>query len=79
MSLTNFRKFLNRDFDLLDEKRDRLLLIIICTAIYIAYANVFHPFNVDRWRRDSGIIQFIRLSSYGMFSGFVLFFTQKQS
>ena len=76
MKKAHLNSFLNRDFDLLDEKNDRLLLIIICTAIYIAYANVFHPFNVDNWRRDSGIAQFIRLSSYGMVTGSVIFFTQ---
>ncbi len=67
---------LNRDFKLLDDKKDRLLFISICFVFAVLFINIFVPFNINRWGSDSGFIQFIRLSSYGFVVGIVFLFTQ---
>ncbi|MBE0653097.1 MAG: LytTR family transcriptional regulator [Bacteroidales bacterium] len=69
-------KFLNEDFDLLDNRKDRLLMIVICLAFSVLFINIFVPFNINRWTSDSGIIQFLRLSSYGVIVSGVFLFTQ---
>lgn len=68
--------FLNNKFSLLDKKSDRYFLIITCLIFSILFINIFVPFNINRWYSDSGIIQFLRLSSYGFVIGLVLLFTQ---
>ena len=67
---------LNKDFNLLDKKSDRYLLIAIILIFSILFLNIFEPFNINRWYSDSGIIQFLRLSSYGIVVGLVFLFTQ---
>lgn len=67
---------LNKDFKLLDKKSDRYLLIAIILIFSILFLNIFEPFNISRWYSDSGIIQFLRLSSYGIVVGLVFLFTQ---
>jgi hypothetical protein len=42
----------------------------------VAFLNLFVPFNINRWYSDSGIIQFLRLSSYGFIVALVFLFTQ---
>lgn len=37
---------------------------------------MFRPWNIGRWYSDSGFIQFLRLSSYGVVVALVLLFTQ---
>lgn len=69
-------KFLNNDFTLLNKKADRFLLIIIILVFSILFLNIFEPFNITRWYSDSGIIRFLRLSSYGFVVALVFFFTQ---
>jgi len=69
-------KFLNNDFNLLDKKADRYLLILIILAFSIFFLNIFQPFNIGRWYSDSGIIQILRLSSYGIVVTLVFLFTQ---
>lgn len=69
-------KFLNKDFDLLDNRKDRLLMIVICLAFSVLFINIFVPFNINRWTSDSGIILFLRLSSYGVIVSGVFLFTQ---
>ncbi len=73
--LLNF-KFLNNDFNLLDRKADRYLLIIVIFIFSTIFLNVFEPFNIGRWYSDSGIIKFLRLSSYGFVGALVFLFTQ---
>lgn len=68
--------FLNNEFTLLDKKADRLLLIVIILLFSIFFLNVFQPFNIGRWYSDSGIIKFLRLSSYGFVVALVFLFTQ---
>lgn len=69
-------RFLNNDFNLLDKKSDRYLLIAIILVFSIIFLNVFQPFNITRWFSDSEIIQFLRLSSYGFVVALVFLFTQ---
>lgn len=68
--------FLDNRFTLLDQKSDRYLLILVCLVFSVLYINVFVPFNINRWFSDSGFIQFMRLSSYGLVVSLVLLFTQ---
>lgn len=68
--------FLNNEFNLLDQKTDRYLLIGIILVFSIFFLNIFEPFNIGRWYSDSGFIQFLRLSSYGSVVALVFLFTQ---
>lgn len=68
--------FLNRKFTLLDKKSDRYLLISIILIFSVAFLNIFEPFNIGRWYSDSGFIQFLRLSGYGVVVALVFLFTQ---
>lgn len=69
-------KFLNSDFNLLDKRKDRFFLVSVCLVFGMLFINLFVPFNINRWFSDSGFIQFLRLSSYGIIVGVVLLFTQ---
>lgn len=68
--------FANVPFNLLDNKHDRFLLIAVVLVFSIFFLNVFEPFNIGRWYSDSGIIKFLRLSSYGFVVALVFLFTQ---
>lgn len=68
--------FLNNNFSLLDKKEDRYLLIVVVFVFCVIFLNVFEPFNIGRWYSDSGIIKFLRLSSYGFVIAIVFLFTQ---
>ena len=68
--------FLNNNFTLLDKKSDRYILIVVILVFAILFLNIFQPFNIARWYSDSGIIQFLRLSSYGIVGALVFLFTQ---
>lgn len=69
-------KFLNNNFTLLDKKKDRYILVFIILIFTIVFINLFKPWNIGRWYSDSGFIQFLRLSSYGVVVSAVLLFTQ---
>jgi hypothetical protein len=68
--------FLNQNFSLLDKKENRYLLIFVVLIFSVIFLNVFEPFNIARWYSDSGIIKFLRLSSYGFVIAIVFLFTQ---
>jgi hypothetical protein len=68
--------FLNKNFTLLDKKEDRYLLIIVVFVFSVVFLNLYEPFNIGRWYSDSGIIKFLRLSSYGFVIAIVFLFTQ---
>jgi hypothetical protein len=68
--------FVNNKFSLLDTKKDRHLLIVIVLIFSILFINLFKPWNIGRWHSDSGFIQFLRLSSYGLVVALVFLFTQ---
>lgn len=40
------------------------------------FLNIFEPWNIGRWHSDSGFVQFLRLSSYGIVIALVFLFTQ---
>jgi hypothetical protein len=42
----------------------------------VVFLNVFEAFNIGRWYSDSGLIKFLRLSSYGFVIAIVFLFTQ---
>lgn len=67
---------LNNNFKLLDKKSDRYLLIVVILVFSILFLNIFEPFNIGRWYSDSGFVQFLRLSSYGIVVALVFLFTQ---
>ena len=67
---------LNQPLSILDKKQDRYLLIIVVFVFSVFFVNVFEPWNIRRWFSDSGFIQFLRLSSYGLVIGLVFLFTQ---
>lgn len=69
-------KFLNNDFNLLDKKSDRYLLIMAVLIFSILFLNIFEPFNISRWFSDSNIVRILRLSSYGIVVAMVYLFTQ---
>ncbi|HSH20660.1 MAG TPA: LytTR family transcriptional regulator DNA-binding domain-containing protein [Draconibacterium sp.] len=68
--------FLNKKFTLLDNKADRYLLIAVVFVFSVIFLNVYEPFNIGRWYSDSGLIKFLRLSSYGFVIAIVFLFTQ---
>jgi len=68
--------FLNNKFTLLDNKKDRYLLIVVVFVFSVIFLNIFQPFNISRWYSDSGFIQILRLSSYGFVIAIVFLFTQ---
>ena len=68
--------FLNTKFTLLDKKADRYLLIVVVFVFSVIFLNIYEPFNIGRWYSDSGIIKFLRLSSYGFVIAIVFLFTQ---
>lgn len=68
--------FLNRPFPLLDKKSDRYFLILFCLIFSVIFLNIFVPFNINRWFSDSALIQFLRLSSFGVVVSLVLLITQ---
>ncbi len=67
---------MNKDFNLLDERSSRLLMIFICLLFSVLFVNIFVPFNINRWISDSGLVKFFRLSSYGFIVALVFLFTQ---
>ncbi|WP_346860037.1 LytTR family DNA-binding domain-containing protein [uncultured Draconibacterium sp.] len=68
--------FLNKPFALLDNKKDRYLLILIVLVFSIFFINIFKPWNIGRWHSDLGFVKFLRLSSYGIVVALVFLFTQ---
>ncbi len=68
--------FLNHPVKLLDRKPDRYLLILVVLLFSVVFVNIFQPFNIARWYSDSGLIQLLRLSGYGVIIALVFLFTQ---
>jgi len=70
------RKFLNQSFPFIDSPRHRWILILFCLVFGIFFINVFVPFNINQWNKDSGIHEFIRLSGFGIIAALVLLVSQ---
>ncbi|MCC5939286.1 MAG: LytTR family transcriptional regulator [Lunatimonas sp.] len=69
-------KFLSLPFDLLQNTREKVLLIGACAAFTILFINLYTPFNIDQWEPDQGFSQFLRLSGFGVIGGVFLAFSQ---
>ena len=70
------RQFFNQPFPFLDSGRHRWILILFSLAFGIFFINVFIPFNINRWNKDSGFDEFIRLSGFGFIAAMVLLVSQ---
>ncbi|MCG8476234.1 MAG: LytTR family transcriptional regulator [Cytophagales bacterium] len=60
----------------LDANNDRRLMICTVLVFSVFFVNIFKPWNIGRWHSDSGLVEFVRLSSYGFVVAGVLLFTQ---
>lgn len=72
----NIREFLETPFPLLDSIRHRWILILSSLVFGILFVNLFVPFNINQWSKDSGLEEFLRLSGFGMIAGLVLLVSQ---
>lgn len=70
------REILNLSFPLLTQVSHRWALILFTVFFSIFFLNVFVPFNINSWSRDSGIDEFLRLSGFGIIAGIVLTISQ---
>ena len=68
--------FYKKSFNLLDHPKNRWLLVAFVTVFGIFFINAFVPFNINYWHNDSGLEQFLRLSGFGLFAGFILTLSQ---
>lgn len=73
MKLTHF---FSQPFTLIDSPKQKLILIGICLGFGIIFTNLFIPFNVNQWEKDTGIDQFLRLTGYSFIIASSLIFTQ---
>jgi hypothetical protein len=49
---------------------------VVVFVFSVIFLNIYEPFNIGRWYSDSGLIKFLRLSSYGFVIAIVFLFTQ---
>lgn len=70
------RKLLTQPFPFIDSGRHRWILILFSLAFGVFFINVFIPFNINRWNKDSGFDQFMRLSGFGIIAALVLTVSQ---
>jgi len=68
--------FLNQPFTILDDVRNRWILVAFCAGFGIVFINVFVPFNINRWSNDSGLKEFLHLSGFGLIAGLILIVSQ---
>ncbi len=73
---TKLTSFFTQPFTLINSPKQKLILIGICLGFGVLFTNVFIPFNVNQWEQDSGINQFLRLTSYYFIIAITLSFTQ---
>ncbi len=69
-------ELLKQPFTLLNLPRHRWILILFTVSFSIFFVNVFVPFNINGWSKDSGFDQFLRLSGFGIIGGMVLTMSQ---
>ena len=67
---------LNAEFNLLNNKWEKLVLIGFCTFFSILFINLYTPFRIDQWETDQGMSQFFRLSGFGIIGGLVIGLSQ---
>lgn len=69
-------KWLNKPLDLLENNKDRWILIITTGVFSILFLNLYNPFNVSNWHSAESIPLFLILSSYGIIGIFILSISQ---
>ncbi len=69
-------KWLNKPLDLLENNKDRWILIITTGVFSILFLNLYNPFNVSNWHSIESIPLFLILSSYGIIGIFILSISQ---
>jgi len=69
-------KFLRAPFELLRDTWEKLFLVGVCIVFSILFINLYTPFNIDQWKADHGVSQFLRLSGFGIIGGGFLALSQ---
>lgn len=70
------KDYLNQPFHLLDQKKNRWLLIIVIGLYVILFMNLYQPFNISRWYANESVPLFLILSSFGLSGMLVLMVSQ---
>ncbi len=80
MSLNQTRNklvdFLESPFTLLDNKEDKLFLIVFCGIFATFFINFYEPLNISTWNHDSAIGNFLTIWTAGITGGIILSITQ---
>lgn len=74
--LKNLGKWLNQPFELLNTKAQKWLLIISSGIFVIIFMNIYLPFDIHNWYKNSPTPIFITLSGFGIIGMVFLAFSQ---
>jgi len=72
----SFQHFLNKKFELLDDKKNRLFLVLFLLVYIILFLNIFIPFEIDKWAPDSFGSKFLSLSGFAVVGSAGIAFSQ---
>jgi hypothetical protein len=72
----SIQTFLNKDFDLLDDKKNRLFLVLFLLVYIILFLNIFVPFDIDKWAPNSFGSKFLSLSGFAVVGAAGIAFSQ---
>ena len=75
-SSPSLKNFLQSEFPLLQNKRERYQFILSNTLFVIAFYNIYIPFKMDSWEASGIIRDVLSYSGYGLIGGFILFLLQ---
>ncbi|PZX49370.1 LytR/AlgR family response regulator transcription factor [Algoriphagus chordae] len=70
------KNILHSPVQLLQATWEKLVLIGFCVVFSIFFINIYTPFGINSWKSDQGILQFIRLSGFGIIGGIFLSISQ---
>lgn len=70
------KHFFNLRFKLIDNKKNRLFLVLFILIYSILFLNIFIPFNIKDWMPLSNSPQFFTLSGFAMVGALGLAFSQ---
>ncbi len=80
MSLNQTRNklvdFLGSPFTLLDNRGDKLFLIVFCGIFATFFINFYQPLNINTWNHDSTVGNFLTIWTAGIIGAIVLSITQ---
>lgn len=74
--MRTFFSYLSEPFTLLDDHRNRWILIVFCGIYSVLFMNLFVPFNINTWNSSSFLPQYLALSGYGVLGTAVLIVSQ---